>query len=73
MSDKSSKTETYIANAGEILNNVTLPTSNEFNPSDYMTFLLAVNCVIKVIEFIFFIYKLHMRTIKKKYDINNKA
>ncbi len=65
MGTKESKEEVVDTN-GNVNNNVVIQQSVPIHNFE-ITILLYVVCIVKIIQFIFFIYKFHLRKIKKKY------
>lgn len=63
-----SKEETKtIDTTGNVNNNVVIQESVPIH-NEEMKILLYVICVVKIIQFIFFIYKFQVRRLKKKYN-----
>lgn len=68
MGHTESKVESKAVDAnGEVNNNVVIEQPVQILGGQ-MTILLYIICVVKILQFIFLIYKLHLRSIKKRYQ-----
>jgi hypothetical protein len=69
---KLENTETKVVDStGEVNNNVVVQQEAPFDiHSNELIALVGTICLIKIIELIYFLYKVHTKTIKKKYKNN---
>lgn len=70
-SSESKNTDVHktVETQGQVNNNVVIDHAVDVT-SDEIIILLAIICAIKIIEFIYFLYSRHSKSIKKKYQQN---
>lgn len=71
---KSNTEEKVVDTTGTVNNNLVLRDDQQLNIFSFeITLLLLIICVLKIIEFAYFIYRIHSRRLKKIYTngVNN--